>query len=72
MEHEFLSTPELAEQVGFSQSALKNYRARGILQPVGRVGRGFVWRSADVDVVKRELAAAGRTARRPMTEAVNE
>lgn len=65
---EFLSTPELAERTDFSVSALKKYVGRGLIHPAGRVGRSHVWRSDDVEAVKRELATAGRSGRRPVTE----
>jgi len=64
----FISTPELAERTEFSVSALKKYVGAGLLHPAGRVGRSHVWRSEDVDRVKADLAAAGRSGRRQMTE----
>ncbi len=68
-ELKYISTGDLADAIGYSVSGVKKLARLGVLTPAGTIAGRRIWLVEDVDRVKRDLASAGRSGRRPVIEA---
>ena len=61
---EYLSTGQVADELGIAVSTVDKYTSLGLLTPIGQVGGRRVWSSSQVEEARKALAAAGRSGRR--------
>ena len=65
---QFLTTPQVAAALGYSDRGLRKLSLDGILEPAGTLGRNRIWRADGIEDLRERLAKAGRSGRRQTTE----